>query len=87
MAATSIKLAGKVSVPWARLMVTRLRPLGVQRLAQHLQCALAELGQLVQEQHAAMGQADLARSRPLPAAHQPGVADGVVRGAEGPQLD
>ena len=44
-------------MPRARLMVTRLRPLGVQRLAQHLQRALAELGQLVQEQHPTVGQA------------------------------
>ena len=44
---------------------------------------LAELGQLVQEEHTAMRQADLARSRPMSAAHQPGIGDGVVRRGNG----
>ena len=57
------------------------------RLAQHLQDAHAELGQLVQEEHAAVRQGDLAGVRLVAAAHQPGVRDGVVRGAEGPAAD
>jgi Right handed beta helix region len=46
-----------------------------------------ELGQLVQEQHAAVCQRYLARVGPVAAAHQSGVADGVVRGTEGAVLD
>ena len=57
----------------------------LQRLAQHLEHVPAELGQLVQEQHAAVGQADLAGARDRPAADQAGVADGVVRRPEGAQ--
>ena len=49
-----------------------------QRLAQHLQHALAELRQLIQKKHAAMRKRDLARARPIAAAHQPGVRDGVM---------
>ncbi len=55
----------------------------LQRLAQHLQRPLVELGQLIEEEDAAVRQADLAGARPAPAADQPGVADGVVRRAEG----
>ena len=79
-----MKLAGKVS---AALRAADGDDLVLQRLAQHLQHVLAELGQLVQEEHAAVRQADLARPRPVPAAHQPGVGDGVVRRAEGPLAD
>ena len=43
------------------------------RLAHHLQHAHAKLGQLVQEEHAAVGQADLAGVGLVAAAHQPGV--------------
>ena len=53
------------------------------RLAHHFQHARAELGQLVLKEHAAVRQADLAGLGPVAAAHQTGVADGVVRGAEG----
>ena len=53
------------------------------RLAHDFQDAHAKLGQLVQEEHAAVGQRDLAGMRLVAAADQPGVADGVVRGAEG----
>jgi hypothetical protein len=53
-------------------------------LPHHLQDACAELGDLVQDEHAAVGQADLLWARRLPAVDQPGVADGVVRGAERP---
>ena len=38
-------------------------------------------------EHPAVRQRDLARMRPVTAAHQPGVTDGVVRGAERPVLD
>jgi len=55
----------------------------LQRLAQHFQAILAELGQLVEEQHAAVRQRDLTRARPASPADEPGVRDGVVRGAEG----
>jgi len=36
----------------------------LDRLSEHLEHLLAELRKLVQEQHAAMRQADLARTRP-----------------------
>ena len=58
-----------------------------QRLAQHFDQPLAELRQLVEEEHAAMGQRDLARPGPLSSAHQPGVTDGVVGRAKRPGLD
>jgi hypothetical protein len=44
----------------------------------------AELGQFVQEQDTVVSQRDFPRVRPVPAAHQAGVADGVVWGSEGP---
>ena len=59
----------------------------LQRLAQSFQRARAELGQLVQEEHPPVGQADLAGARPGPAADQPGVADGVVGRAKGAVQD
>ena len=71
-----MKLAGKVVEASAREMVTW--PC-LQRLAQHFQAAAMELGQLVEEQHAVVGQADLARGRRAAAADHAGVADGVVR--------
>ena len=46
-----------------------------------------ELRHFIQEQDATMRQADLARPRPLPAAHQPGMRDGVMRRTEGPVAD
>ena len=58
-----------------------------ERLPQHFQPVLPELRHLVQEEHAAVRQADLARPRPLPAADQAGVRDGVVRRAEGAVAD
>ena len=69
------------------------RPLGppdrddpvLQRLAQHFERLVPELRDLVQEQHAAVGQADLAGPRPADApADQTGVRDGVVRRPERP---
>ncbi len=58
-----------------------------KRLAQHLESAAAELGELVEEENAAVRQGDLAGMRPVATAHQAGVADGVVRGAEGAALE
>ena len=57
------------------------------RLAQDFQDALAELGQLVQKEDAAVRQRDFARVGHVAAADQPGMADGVVRGAERPRTD
>ncbi len=56
---------------------------GLQRLAQGVERLGLELGQLVQEEHPVVGQADLARLDPDAAAGQGGHAGGVVRGAEG----
>ncbi len=56
----------------------------LHRLAQHLEHVLAELGQLVQKQHAAVREADFARPRIRPAPDQPGVGDRVMRRAERP---
>lgn len=47
-----------------------------------LQRACAELEQFVREGHPPVGRADLTGARPVPAAGQPGVADGGG-GAEG----
>ena len=55
----------------------------LHRLAQHLEHVLAELGKLVQEQHAAVREAHLARPRIGAAADQAGVRDGVMRCPEG----
>ena len=69
----------------------------VQRLAQHLQHTGAEFGQFVQEEHAPVGQADLAGLGPAPAAdvcpaaagsgYQAGVADDMVGGTKGSVAD
>jgi hypothetical protein len=66
-----MKLAGKVREPCAREMVTTLSAYG-ERLAaaRHFEHPLRELGQFVEEEHAAMGERDLARPRPVAAAHQ-----------------
>ncbi len=55
----------------------------LERLAQRLEDVPAELGQLVEEEHAVVGEAHLARPRDGPAAHEGGVARRVVRAAEG----
>ena len=81
MAATRVTLAGKLIVPEARAIV---HPPILQRLAQHLQRLRGELGQLVQEQHAPVRQADLPRARPGSTTHQPGMTGGVVRRPERP---
>src|SRR3546814_2653967 len=56
----------------------------LQRLAQAVEYAALELGQLVEEQHAEMREADLARPHPDAAADQRGHRRRMVRGAERP---
>jgi len=48
-------------------------------LAQHFEHVLSELGQLVQEEDAAVAQRNLAGARLAATAHQAGVRDRVVR--------
>ena len=48
-------------------------------LVQHLQHVSFELGQLVQEEHAVVGERDLAGPGDRAAAGEPRVGDGVVR--------
>ncbi len=55
----------------------------LERLAQGLEDVAPELGQLVEEEHAAVGERDLSGARRGGPAHQAGVRDGVVRRAEG----
>ena len=76
-----MKRAGKTAVRAARAIVTR--PF-LERLAQHFEHVPAELEHLVEEQHAVMGEADLARPRLRSAADQRGVRDRVVRRAKRP---
>lgn len=49
-----------------------------ERLTQHLQHVLAELGQLIEEENAAMRQADLAGTWPASATDKARVAGGMV---------
>ncbi len=56
----------------------------LERLAQHFQRAAVELRRFVEEQHAVVREADLARPRHAAAADQGRVRDGVVRRAERP---
>jgi len=77
-AATSWKRAGKVGGARG----AGAADAGVlDRLAQGLQHALGELGQLVHEQHAVMGKADLAGMGNPAAADEAGLGRGVVRAA------
>ena len=55
----------------------------LQRLAQHLQCVAGKLRQLIEKEHAVVGQAHLAGAGNGPAAHDGGGADAVMRAAEG----
>lgn len=55
-----------------------------QGFAQHLQGMAIELGELVEEEHAAMGEGDLAGFWVAAAPHQGRRRGGVVGGAEGP---
>ena len=66
-------------VPAAREMVTRPSS---SRLAHGFQDAALEFGQFVQKQHAVVRQGNFAGRRIGVAAQQPGVAGGVMRGAE-----
>ncbi len=79
-----MKRAGKLHVRAARAILTHAF---FQRLAQHFQHVPAELRHLVEEEHAVMGEADLARARLRAAADECDVRDGVVRGAERPMRD
>src|SRR4029079_8176209 len=54
----------------------------LERLAESVDRGARELGQLVEEQHAAMAEGDLPGQRPITAADQPGGGDGVVRRPE-----
>ena len=56
-----------------------------QRLPQDFERAAVELGQFVEEQHAVMGERDLARRRRAAAADQARFADRVMRRAKRPQ--
>ena len=58
-----------------------------QGLPEYFQSMLPELRHFVQEEDAAVRQADLAGPRPLPAADEARVRDGVMRRAEGPVAD
>ena len=57
-------------------------PAVLQRLAQRLERRPRELGQLVEEEHAVMGEARLPRQRQRAATHQPRRRDHVMRRAE-----
>jgi hypothetical protein len=74
----SMKLAGKLTDPRARLIHVVFH-----RLAQHLQRLLAELRQLIEEEHSPMRKADLAGARLSPATDEAGLRDGVMRRPEG----
>ena len=54
-----------------------------ERLAQDFENVAGEFGQLVEEEHAVVGEADFAGARDHAAADEAGVGDGVVRRAEG----
>ena len=79
-----MKFAGKVRLPCAAADGDSSV---LEGLPQYLQPVLPELRHLVQEEHPAVREADLARPRPLAATHQPRVRDGVVRRAEGAVAD
>ena len=64
----------------------RHRPV-LQRLAERLAGRPGELGQLVEEEHPMVGQADLAGAGDVAAADQAGDRDGVVGGPERPRRD
>jgi hypothetical protein len=77
-----MNLAGKQSVMLDRAMVTE----GVlQGLAQDLQYVARKLWELVEKEHAIVGQTDLARSRRAAAsAEQPSIRNRMVRRPERP---
>ena len=57
----------------------------LDRLPQRLEARARELTELVEEEHAVMGEGDLPRSRRRTAADQPGRRDRVMRGPERPR--
>ena len=57
----------------------------LERLPQHLQDMPAELRELIQKEHAIVGQRHLAWHRHLAATDQPHVGEGVVRGLRKPR--
>ncbi len=59
----------------------------LDRLPQHLEDAVAELRQLVEEEHAAVAERDLARPGDAPATDQARLRDRVVGSAERPRRD
>ena len=60
----------------------------LQRLAEHLEDVAREFGELVEEEHAVVGQAGFAGARHAgAAADQAGVGDGVVGRAEGALME
>ena len=59
----------------------------LQRPVQDFDRVCAEPGQFVEKEDAAVGEGAFARPGPGAAADQPGIADGVVRAAEGAPLD
>jgi hypothetical protein len=54
-----------------------------ERLAQDLQDVASQLGPCIQEAHAVVGQRHLARHRPVAAADQPHIGEGVVGARKG----
>jgi hypothetical protein len=55
----------------------------LERLPQDLEDLAAQLGPCIQESHAVVGQRHLARHRPVAAADQPHIGEGMLGGAEG----
>jgi hypothetical protein len=80
MAATSMKLAGKRTAPWERAMVTTWSSSGWRRVSR---TSRGELGEFVEEEHAVVGEGDLAGARDHPAADDRGGGGGVVGRADG----
>ena len=82
MAAASMNRDGKVSDMAGARDGDRVI---FQRLAHHFQNVARKFRQLVQEEHAVMGQRNFAGARDCAAADQAGIGDGVVRRAERPR--
>ena len=72
-------LAGNSSMRWPRMISTRAL---LERLAQGVERDPGELGQLVEEEHAAVRQRELAGSRHGAAADEPLSGDRVMRRPE-----
>ncbi len=84
---TISRASGAITYPANFILISAMNPCPcgysgdpvLQRLAQNFEDVLAELRQLIQKQHAAMGQADLARPREAPTTNQSRVRHCVVR--------